>query len=288
MAADFTGLKRFTGGFAQVELIPSVVSSSQYGPITTNSYGLRDKEYAANRPPGVWRIAVLGPSNVMGWGIADGATFEALLEDRLNREPIGTGFGRFELLNFGVPGYQPPQQMVNFERALRLESNVIMYVATGNELRRSALYLAEAVRKQLPIPYPALQAIVDKTGVTAGMDETETLKRLLPVSDQILRVAYQSIAERGRQHGMRMVWDFLPQVRAGTWQEETTDAIRLAQAAGFTTINLDDIYDGHLVGTVRLAEWDDHPNTLAHRLIADRLFKELGKVSDTVFAPTTR
>ena len=39
----------------------------------------------------------------------------------------------FELLNFGVPGYQPPQQIVNFERAMRLQPNVLFYVRTGRE-----------------------------------------------------------------------------------------------------------------------------------------------------------
>lgn len=283
LAADFTGLKRFTGDFAQTELIPSAVSSSQYGPITTNSFGLRDKEYDPVRPPQTWRVAVMGPSNVMGWGVADGATFEGLLEDRLNRQPIGVGYKRFELLNLGVPGYQPPQQMVNFERAMRLESNVVLYVATGRELRRSAQYVAEVVRKGLSIPYPELQALVDRAGVKAGMDDTESMKLLLPLSEDILRVAYQSIADRARQRGVRLVWVFLPQVRAGSWQEETPQAVRLAQEAGFSVINLQDMYDGHEVESLRLAEWDDHPNTLAHRLIAERLYKELAQRAQEVF-----
>ena len=34
-------------------------------------------------------MALLGPSTVMGWGVADGETFEALLEERLNEEAAG-------------------------------------------------------------------------------------------------------------------------------------------------------------------------------------------------------
>jgi D-alanyl-lipoteichoic acid acyltransferase DltB (MBOAT superfamily) len=285
LAADFAGIKRFTGDFAQTELIPSIVSGSQYGPITTNRHGLRDKEYADARPPELWRVAVLGPSNVMGWGVADGATFEALLEERLNREPIGNGFRKFELLNFGVPGYQPPQQLPNLDRALRLQSNVLMYVATGREPGRSAMYLAEVVRKKIPIPYPGLQAIVDKAGVTPGMGETEALKRLEPLGTEILQVVYREIAERARRSGQRLVWVFLPQVRDGSWQEETPAALRAAQEAGFIIINLDDIYKGHEVDKVRLAQWDEHPNAFAHRLIAERLYQELAARAATVFTP---
>ena len=285
LAADFTGLKRFTGDFVQTELIPSAVSESQYGPITTNRHGLRDQAYADARPANTWRVAVLGPSNVMGWGVPDGGTFEALLEIQLNKTPLGSGHQRFELLNFGVPGYQPPQQMMNFDRAQRLQANVVLYVATGRELTRSAVYLAEVMNKRLAIPYPALQAIVDKAGVTPGMDENEAHKRLQPLAEEILKVVYQDIAERGRLAGMRLVWAFLPQVRNGSWQEETPDALRAAKAAGFHTINLEDIYQGHPIEKTRLAEWDDHPSAFAHRLIAERLYRELSLQADQLFGP---
>jgi hypothetical protein len=36
---------------------------------------------------------------------------------------------------------------------------------------------------------------------------------------------------------------------------------------------LDDIYSEHEVGSVRLAERDNHPNALGHRLVAARLYE---------------
>jgi D-alanyl-lipoteichoic acid acyltransferase DltB (MBOAT superfamily) len=288
LAADFTGLKRFTGDFAQTELIPSSVSSSQYGAITTNRFGMRDKDYADAPAPGVLRMAVLGPSNVMGWGVADDATFEAVLEARLNQAPPAGGAAAYELLNFGVPGYQPPQQLVNFERALALQPNAVMYVATGRELQRSAAYLAEVVQKRIAIPYPELQAIVDRAGATPAMDETELRRRLDPLGGEILEVVYRTLADRARERGMRLAWVFLPQVRSGSWQEETPEAVRLAQRAGFEVINLDDIYAGQEIADIRLAEWDDHPNTHGHALIAARLYDELGRRAGTLLAAGDR
>ena len=47
---------------------------------------MRDQDYERSPPPNTFRIALLGPSNVMGWGVGDGETFEALVEERLNRE----------------------------------------------------------------------------------------------------------------------------------------------------------------------------------------------------------
>jgi hypothetical protein len=141
-------LKQHIGGFAQVGLRPSFVAETNYGAVTINRWGMRDQDYELRPPPGAYRVALLGPSNVMGWGVADGATFEALLESRLNRERAGAPFAKYEILNFGVPGYQPPQQLVALEKALAFAPSAVFYVATGRELSRAGRYLVEVVDKQ--------------------------------------------------------------------------------------------------------------------------------------------
>jgi len=288
LAVDFGGLKRFTGGFEQYELIPSYVSSSKYGAITTNRFGLRDRDYAHVRPADTLRVAVLGASSVMGWGVGDDATFEALLEQRMAAEPLATGFRQVELLNFGVPGYYPPQQLANFERAAALQANAIFYIATGREQWRSAVYLAEVVRKRIPIPYPELQAIVDEAGVQAGMSEDEALKRLQPLGARILGEVYRRLGESSRARGMTPVWIFLPQLLDGAWQAETPQAQALAEAAGFTAINLSEVFRGQAIEQLRVEEWDDHPNATAHRLLAQRLYTELAQRVPALFAGAAR
>jgi D-alanyl-lipoteichoic acid acyltransferase DltB (MBOAT superfamily) len=238
------GLKRFVDNFAQNELIPSFVSTTKYGTVSTNRWGMRDQEYTQARPADTLRAAVLGPSTVMGWGVGDGATFEALLEERLGSEPVSSAFKHVELLNMGVPGYQPPQQLVAFDKVLDLQPNAILYVAAGREISRSADYLAAAVEKRLPIPYPALAAIVDQSGASAGMDKAEALKLLKPHGAAILQAVYGEIAGRSAELGIRPVWVFLPQVRGGSWQEETPETVRIASDAGFAVINLADVYQG--------------------------------------------
>jgi D-alanyl-lipoteichoic acid acyltransferase DltB (MBOAT superfamily) len=284
LEVENAGLKRFVGGFAQVELIPSFVSSTKYGTITINRWGMRDGEYAQTPPPGTFRAAVLGPSTVMGWGVGDDGTFESLLERRLNESPLGTGFSRFELLNFGVPGYQPPQQLVAFEKSLRMQPNAVFYVATGREVSRSAWYMAEVVRKRIDVPYEGLRAIIQKSGATPGMDEATAQKHLQPYAAEILQSVYERIARESRERGIRPLWIFLPQVRGGSWQEETPQAVALAERAGFTVLNLHDVYDGHDNETIRLAEWDDHPNALGHKLVAERLYRELAAHPDALSA----
>jgi D-alanyl-lipoteichoic acid acyltransferase DltB (MBOAT superfamily) len=283
------GLKRFVGGFAQTELIPSFVSSSKYGTITINRWGMRDRDYAETPDPGTFRAVLLGASSLMGWGVPDDATFEALLEERLNRELSAAPFGKYELLNFGVPGYFPPQQLTNFERAQRMHPNAVMYIATGREQSRSVNYLAEVMNKGIDIPYPPLREIVAKAGVTRGMKEAEGQQRLAPFANDIVKFVYTDIAGRAKQQGMRAIWIFLAPDTDGAWHEEGAVAVKIAEAAGFVVISLEDIFQGKDVSSYRLAEWDHHPNALGHRLIADQLFERLRGKADQIFvAPSPR
>jgi hypothetical protein len=268
-------LKRHVGGFAQVELIPSFVATTNYGSISINRWGMRDQDYELRPPAGTLRMAVLGPSNVMGWGVSDGNTFEALLERRLNEERAARPFAKYEILNFGVPGYNPPQQLVALDRALAFQPDVLLYVATGREPSRAAHYLAEVTGKNIDIPYPALREIAAKAGLASGMDETTARRRIAPFQSEVLAATYGGIVERCRANGCVAVLVFLPQVTDGPWQEETPEMLRIAKAAGFRIVNLAEIYNGTDRASMRLAEWDEHPNARAHELIAQRLYDKL-------------
>jgi D-alanyl-lipoteichoic acid acyltransferase DltB (MBOAT superfamily) len=276
------GLKRFTGDFAQTELIPSFVAETNFGPISINRWGMRDQDYEQTPRPGTFRVAVLGPSTVMGWGARDGETFEALLEARLNRERADAQHVRYEVLNFGVPGYQPPQQLIAIEKALRFHPNTVFYVAAGREVSRAADYLVEVVRKGIAIPYAPLADIVKKAGLTPTQDEAAALRRLTPYREELLGATYGQIVARTRSQGAVPVLVFLPQVRAGTWQEETPEILRIARAAGFIVLDLSDVFAGEDLEAIRVAEWDDHPNAKGHRLLAERLYADLTTRPDII------
>jgi hypothetical protein len=279
---DGTGLKRFTNSFVQGELTPSFVAQTRFGTYSVNRWGMRDKDYEKQRLADTFRAVVLGPSTVAGWGVADGETFEALIEERLNKERAGAPWAKYELLNFGVPGYQPPQQVPTFEKALAFDPSAVFFVASGREASRAANYIAEVVRKQIAIPYAPIRDIVTKAGIDPGMDETTALRRLDPYKGEILAWVYRHIVEGARARGAVPVLFFVPQSTEGTWQEETPEILRIAERAGFVIIDLSDVFKGHPVASYTLAEWDLHPNTLGHRLIAARMYDEIAKRQDLI------
>jgi lysophospholipase L1-like esterase len=269
-----SGLGRFTGDFLQSELMPSFVSFTSHGTIQTNRWGMRDRDYEKQRPANTYRIALLGASSVMGWGVGDDQTFESLLERRLNQDNPSQ-IAKFEILNFAVAGYQPPQQLPVLSKAFAFEPNALFFVATGREGSRAAAYLAEVIQKRISIPYSELRSLVSRAGITSDMSETLILRRLIPFRRELLAWIYQRIADESRSRNIRPLFIFLPQVREGNWVEETPEILKTATEAGFKIIDLSDVYKKHGVNAIRLAEWDEHPNSLGHELIAERLYEEL-------------
>ena len=67
--------------------------------VTINRQRLRGRREYGPRPDGATRIAVLGDSMTFGWGVEDGETYPAQLEEILQ-----AGGGRVEVINAGFPG----------------------------------------------------------------------------------------------------------------------------------------------------------------------------------------
>ncbi len=268
------GLKRFTGDFAQTELIPSFVAETNFGQISINRWGMRDQDYEQLPRPDTFRTAVLGPSTVMGWGAADGETFEALLEARLNRERANAPYARYEILNFGVPGYQPPTAADRGREGAAFPAERACFTSrrAGKFPARPTIWLKSSA-SGFRSPMRRLRTIVAKAGLTPGMDEDDGVATTQSLSRRTARVRPTTgSSARIRTTGAMPVFVFLPQVRAGTWQEETPETLAIASTAGFVVIDLSDVFAGQESRDDPLAEWDDHPNAKGHRLIAERLY----------------
>jgi len=92
------------------EHAPSVEGKLVGVQVRTNSDGFYDPERAKPKPQGVFRIAAAGDSNLFGWGVPTEARSTTLLENFLNSSMTSgtqttSGTIRFEVLNFGVIGY---------------------------------------------------------------------------------------------------------------------------------------------------------------------------------------
>ena len=266
---------RSTGDWRLTELAPDTELPYKGALMKTNSRGMRDREYALEPQEGTYRIAMLGASYVMGSGVENDETFEAVLERELNDELPIEGVRAFELLNFSVGGYSPLQRTATLElAALAFSPDTAIYIAHENEPFRIARYLtsARALGAELPVQ---LAAIVESAEMPAdvGIDAFEV--GLEPVVDEALAWAYGRFVELCRGNGVRPVWVFLPTLEMHGVPSEIAWLPEMAREAGFEVIELFGVYGGEDLFSLRIADWDYHPNVRGHQLIAERLFAEL-------------
>lgn len=268
---------RLTGDFMRDEIVPSVRIVFHGAQLSTNRWGMRDKEYEKKKDDHTYRIAVLGASHVFGSGVADNETFEALLEERLNRERNGVGPAQYEILNFASPGYSPLQELVVLEKkTLDFQPDALFYIATPREDISSLRHLAATAIKGVTMPYDYLAAITQKAGIDSSLTEDLAMKRLKPYSNEMLAWLYARFAEICRQHRIRPIYIYTPVVHK-LEKDAERDAyfMGVARENGFDIIDISDAYENQNKDSLRVAEWDWHPNAEGHRLLAVRLYQAL-------------
>jgi GDSL-like lipase/acylhydrolase family protein len=99
--------------------------------IATSDQGLNDRAFAPTKPQGVFRIAVVGDSTSFGWKVGGEKSLAKVLERELNQPAPG----RFEVMNFSVPGYNTAQELeVIRARVLPFHPDLVVLVFTGNDV----------------------------------------------------------------------------------------------------------------------------------------------------------
>jgi hypothetical protein len=110
--------------------------------VKINSRGLRDREHAMPKPPGVYRIAVLGDSYAEALQVELEDTFWWRLAERLQACAFQPG-KRIEAVNFGVSGYGTAQQLLTLRhRAWDYSPDLVLLAFfPGNDVRDNSLAL---------------------------------------------------------------------------------------------------------------------------------------------------
>jgi hypothetical protein len=268
------GLARPAAGLEAYELLGSVEGRFKGELLRTNRWGMHDKDYDVVPPAGCHRIALLGASHAMGSGVRREETFEAQLEARLNRSPIGER-RCVEILNFAVYGYNPiVQRDVLRRRVSAFKPHAILYVAHPDDGRRTAQFLARLVDDRRVAAQPGLSALLVSAGVEAGLPQRVVEQRLNTIPEKVLRWLYDDLVAECRRQGIIPGYVFLPMVPELEYHD-MTNQLRLASDAGFVVIDLSDVYQGARREDLWIAEWDAHPNAAGHTLVAEKLYEHL-------------
>jgi hypothetical protein len=280
---DETEAARQTGDNLIVELVPSTSISFHGEQLSINRWGMRDRDYEKVPAPDTYRIALTGPSFVMGYGVGDDEGFEPLLEDRLNRENTGSPYANYEILNFAVPGYSAIQNLMVLEqKALPFQPNAMYFMAHQREEEAVVLYLADRISVGAELPYADLMELARQAGVKPGATKVEAERLLQPVRTDILSWTYRHIVEVSRAHGILPVWIFMPTLENPLRQEEIAHLKQVAEESGFIVLDLSDAYENQDPDSLVVAYWDKHPNAKGHMLIAEDLFRKLREKDEEI------
>jgi lysophospholipase L1-like esterase len=97
---------------------------------SSNSLGYRDVDHAVAKPPGVYRIAVLGDSVAAGLRVERYEdTFPAILERLLREQGV-----RAEVMSFAVSGYNTQQEVETLkDKALRFQPDLVLLAYVLND-----------------------------------------------------------------------------------------------------------------------------------------------------------
>ncbi|HUK73968.1 MAG TPA: SGNH/GDSL hydrolase family protein [Candidatus Bathyarchaeia archaeon] len=124
--------------------------------VQINSQGLRDREFSLEKPPGVYRILMLGDSTTFGWGVAADETASKILERELNSAHI-PGYDRFEVLNAGVGNYDTVQE-------------VTYYKTLGRAFHPDLVVLVYFINDPEPVPRPKNIWLISRSYLVAYLD----------------------------------------------------------------------------------------------------------------------
>lgn len=215
--------------------------------VKTNEFGhripvSRDRRYTRDKPPGVTRVLVFGDSFAFGDEWPAEVSFPEQLQQRL--DPT---FSRIQVLNFGLPAYNPFQEWNYIEEsALAFGPDVVVVQFTEtNDLepfmpqsgQTAWKGLKRRVRRHMYLSAPLLEVYGRATGLGRGVSLTrpaadEFTVRLRTIADGYYRErqsviernesgwqqaeqSYQKIASLLKAHGIPLVivvlvasWDF--------------------------------------------------------------------------------
>jgi hypothetical protein len=125
--------------------------------IAINDQGIRDAAHIGPKQPNEKRIVVLGDSLVLSVQVDDRQTFCRLLEDRLN---AAGGPTRYRVINAGVQGYGPVEELLFFRNVARAfePDLVIATIFVGNDAEE-----AVGSAPKLRGPRPTAEALSETT-----------------------------------------------------------------------------------------------------------------------------
>jgi GDSL-like Lipase/Acylhydrolase family len=248
--------------------------------VKINSQGLRDYEYALQKPAGVYRIMLLGDSTTLGWGVPVNETAAKTLERELNAEHLA-GDPRFEVINTGVGNYDTVQE-------------VTYYDTEGRAFAPDLVVLVYFINDPEPVPIEKKGFLIDRSYLVAFVANRfdGVLRRLGTRPDwkayysslynddrpgfQACKAALRDLATTTRNNHAKLLVAILPELhQINSDYPFTAEEQKIRDVLASENVPVLNLIDGLRnhgpESTLWVTPLDDHPNGKANALIAAQM-----------------
>lgn len=234
-----------------------------------NGDGFRDRPWQLAAAPNVTRIAMLGDSFTVGYGVHAQDLASRRLEDELNRD---AGPRRFEVMNFATVGFSTRQERACFQACIakyRPQVLLLMMVANDpvsmeeeNEMGSAHLF----------------KKMEQSTGLTRETYRRrwEAIEAIKQQFEEKCVPEIRTLADRCREIETKLMVVYYRFSDEANWLKLVHDVDRALAGSDVPTLDLySALRADHDFESLKVHQVDGHPNEIANRLAADALAKQL-------------
>ena len=281
---------------------PGSIGMTHGHAVRINAWGFRGAEWPETKPPGAFRIMVIGDSLTFGQGIGEDELYTTLLEKQLRAKFPGK---TIEVLNLGVMGYSAVDEMKLLENiGPLLHPDLVLIGYTGNDVREGEqVPERERNRWAFPIPESVKTVLIHNSKLmnwlTIKYDQLLMNMGLRTNVVTSLEAAYEPSSDEWKvfvgAYGRMLEWtkaqrippplvglflctlysdaqlnDFIDMTPAIRIQDRFVKQVGVTLLGmGIPTVDYIPLFRRYNKQNMTVSKWEGHPNALANQLYAE-------------------
>lgn len=274
------------------KLIPNFTGKILGKDIKINPHGFREFEYPQKKEENVFRIAILGDSLTFGYGVNLNETYPKILENKLKT------LGNYEVLNFGVSGYNTAQEaellattVLNYSPDLIIigffynDFDKPQEIMSKNNFFQEMFYNVEIFFYKNSLFYKFLKFNLRTNMFVSSLfhklttvEHYETIINEKGVEYQYFNNSVHRIKEITYKNNVPVIWLSLPHITLAEpyplrYVYDSVDSI--AENYGFTVIDLYKEVNMSFLDLRLDTLYDSHPNVKYYNLTANVIYNKL-------------
>ncbi|MEM3074542.1 MAG: SGNH/GDSL hydrolase family protein [Candidatus Pacearchaeota archaeon] len=240
--------------------------------IKTNSLGLRSNtEYEIRKSENITRILILGDSIVLGWGVP----YENIFSEKLN-ENLGDNY---EVINAGVGNYNTKSELSVLNNLLYLKPDKVILVFYLNDFEE-VKYSDNFIIKNSYL----YNFLFDKFISIKYKDNSNYYLNLIGNEEAIsdTKDSLVKMINIAKEENIEFVLVYFPDLR--NLSSENNERVKVfietikRENPEIIYIDLSDSFKGFSERELWVSNEDAHPNAIAHKIVADKIYKELKSI----------